>query len=127
MVRKGPQHSRWGDYEFTFDRAAGFETQLMKSGRVRAMVEAQTADMTKSMIVAAPRGPHRFTDLYSIKKNIHGYIDSVGDEWVGYVVIEENPEARHAMLQERGYRDPAGRRHQGRFYLRSALQKERID
>lgn len=104
----------------------GFESQIMRSAGVRAVVEAQTAELAGKMVKAAPRGPHVTTDAYSIKKNIHPYVDTVGNEWVGYIVIEENPDARHAMLQERGYRDPAGRRHRGRFFLKNVLEKERL-
>ncbi|MFI1530049.1 hypothetical protein [Streptomyces griseus] len=125
--KRGKQHTRYGTKDFTFETDMGFETKLMQSGAVRAVVAAKAGEMAGSMIKAAPRGPHVTTDAYSIKTNIHPYVEQVGHEWVGYVVVEENDRARHAMLQERGYRDPAGRRHAGRFYLRSVLQKERVE
>lgn len=125
--KRGKQYTRYGTTNFTFETDMGFETKLMKSGQVKALVATQTAEMAGNMVKAAPRGPHVTTDAYSIKKNIHPYVEQVGDEWVGFVVVEENEKARHAMLQERGYRDPAGRRHAGRFYLRTVLQKERIE
>jgi hypothetical protein len=125
--KRGKQQTRYGTKDFTFETDMGFETKLMKSGAVRALVATVTGEMAGNMIKAAPRGPHVTTDAYSIKKNIHPYVEQVGDEWVGYVAIEENDRARHAMLQERGYRDPAGRRHAGRFYLRSVLQSERVE
>jgi hypothetical protein len=125
--KRGKRYTRSGTTDFTFETDMGFETKLMKSGEVKALVAARTGEMAGNMVKAAPRGPHVTTDAYSIKKNIHPYVEKVGEEWVGFVVIEENDKARHAMLQERGYRDPAGRRHAGRFYLRSVLQKERIE
>ncbi|MFK0231219.1 hypothetical protein ACIQUL_36245 [Streptomyces sp. NPDC090303] len=125
--KRGKRQTRYGTADFTFETDQGFETKLMKSGEVRALVAAKVGEMAGRMIKAAPRGPHVTTDAYSVKKNIHPYVDQVGDEWVGYVVIEESDRARHAMLQERGYRDPAGRRHAGRFYLRSVLQSERVE
>jgi hypothetical protein len=124
--KRGKRHTRYGTKDFTFETDMGFESKFMHSGEVRALVATQTSQMAGKMVKAAPRGPHVTTDAYSVKKNIHPYVEQVGDEWVGYVVVEENPEARHAMLQERGYRDPAGRRHAGRLYLRSVLQSEQI-
>ncbi|MER6102396.1 hypothetical protein ABT115_08715 [Streptomyces sp. NPDC001832] len=124
---RGKQYRRFSKGGFTFETDKGFETELMKSGEVRALVASQTSEMAGRMVKAAPRGPHVKTDAYSIKKNIHPYVEQVGDDWVGYIVVEENEKARHAMLQERGYRDPAGKRHKGRFYLRSVLLSERVE
>ncbi|WP_234021967.1 MULTISPECIES: hypothetical protein [unclassified Streptomyces] len=87
----------------------------------------QTGELAGRMVKAAPRGPHRLTDEFSIKKNITPLVEEVGTEWVGYVVVEENERARHAMLQEHGYRDPAGHRHAGRFYLKKVLEREAVD
>jgi hypothetical protein len=125
--KRGKQHTRYGTKDFTFQTDMGFETKLMLSSEVRSLVVAQVAELAGDMVKAAPRGPHVKTDDYSIKKNIHPYVEQVGDEWVGYIVVEENERARHAMLQERGYRDPSGRRHQGRFYLKKSLEKGRVD
>jgi hypothetical protein len=125
--KRGKGTTRYGTKDFTFEPDMGFETKLMKSGEVKALVAEQTSAMAGRMVKAAPRGPHVTTDLYSIKKNIVPYIEQVGETTIGYIAIEENDRARHAMLQERGYRDPAGRRHAGRFYLRSVLQSERVE
>lgn len=124
---RGKQYTRFQKGGFTFETNEGFESEVLRSGEVKALVEAQTAEIAGNMIKAAPYGPHVRTDAYSIKKNIHPYVEQVGDEWVGYIAIEENERARHAMLQERGYRDPSGRRHHGRFFLKKTLEKERID
>ncbi|MVO87420.1 hypothetical protein GPA10_22315 [Streptomyces sp. p1417] len=125
--KRGKQYIRYGTKDFTFETDMGFESKVLLSNSVRALLVAQVSEMAGDMVKAAPRGPHVKTDAYSIKKNIHPYVERVGDEWVGYVVVEENEKARHAMLQERGYRDPAGRRHAGRLYLRTALQKGRAE
>ncbi|MGW5773105.1 hypothetical protein ACWEVY_28635 [Streptomyces longwoodensis] len=124
---RGKQHTTFQKGGFTFETDKGFESLLMKSGKVEALVAAKTAELTAKMIKAAPRGPHVHTDEFSIKKNVHGYIDNIGSEWVGYIVVEENERARHAMLQERGYRDPAGRRHKGRFFFKKVLESEALD
>lgn len=118
---------RYGNERFTFERNTGFETKLMHSAPVKALVAAKTSELAGRMVKAAPRGPHVYTDEFSIKKNITPYVEEVGDEWVGYIVIEENERARHAMLQEEGYRDPAGHRHAGRFFFKRVLEQERID
>ncbi|MER6382090.1 hypothetical protein ACWDBD_38900 [Streptomyces sp. NPDC001118] len=118
---------RYGNERFTFATDAGFETKFMHSGPIKAVVAAKTSELAGEMVKAAPRGPHVTTDEFSIKKNITPYVEEVGDEWVGYIVIEENGRARHAMLQEEGYRDPAGHRHEGRFFLKGVLEKERTD
>ncbi|MEV3860715.1 hypothetical protein AB0J38_41200 [Streptomyces sp. NPDC050095] len=89
-------------------------------------MEREVALLAGEMIKNAPRGPHVMTDAFSIKKNITPYVERIDREWVGFVVIEENERARHAMLQEEGYRDRAGRRHAGRFYLKKALEKGRL-
>jgi hypothetical protein len=127
MPRRGKQYTRSSNARFTFETDMGFETKLMHSGEVRALVAAKTGELAGKMIKAAPRGPHVTTDEFSIKKNITPMVEEVGREWVGYVVVEENERARHAMLQEQGYRDPAGRRHAGRFFFKEVLEKERID
>ncbi|MEV0472327.1 hypothetical protein [Streptomyces prunicolor] len=126
MAKRGKQHTRYGNDRFTFETDGGFETKFMHSGEVEALVTAQTAELAGKMVKAAPRGPHVTTDEFSIKKNITPYVEQVGHEWVGYIVVEENERARHAMLQEEGYRDPAGRRHAGRFYLKKVLESERV-
>lgn len=127
MAKRGRQYTRYGNARFTFETDGGFETKLMHSGEVEALVARQTAELAGRMVKAAPRGPHVTTDEFSIKKNITPYVEQVGHEWVGYIVVEENERARHAMLQEEGYRDPAGRRHAGRFYLKGVLESERVN
>ena len=124
---RGKRNSRFQKGGFTFETNTGFESMFMHSAPVRELVEAKTSELAAKMIKAAPLGPHVRTDEFSIKKNITPYVELVDDEWVGYVVVEENERARHAMLQERGYRDPAGHRHKGRFFFKKVLEQERID
>lgn len=124
---RGKQTTRYKKGGFLFVTDDGFESQVLASGGVRAVVAAETAELAGDMIKAAPRGPHVTTDTYSIKKNIVPYVEQVGNEWMGFVVVEEFEDARHAMLQERGYRDPSGRRHRGRFYLKGVLERARLD
>jgi hypothetical protein len=125
--RRGKRDTRFSKGGFTFETNKGFETTLMHSGEVRALVAVKTGELAGKMIKAAPLGPHKKTDEYSIKKNITPMVEEVGDEWVGYIVVEENDRARHAMLQERGYRDPSGRRHKGRFFFKKVLESERVE
>ncbi|MFD4608282.1 hypothetical protein ACFWOT_09210 [Streptomyces sp. NPDC058440] len=123
---RGKQNIRFQKGGFTFATDQGFETKLMHSGPVKALVAEKAGRLAARMVKAAPLGPHVTTDEYAIKKNIHPYVEMVGDEWVGFVVVEENEHARHAMLQERGYRDRAGRRHRGRFFMKQVLESERV-
>jgi hypothetical protein len=125
--KRGKRYTRYGNEGFTFETDMGFETKLMHSAPVRALVEAKVAELTIKMIRAAPLGPHKLTEEFSIRRNIIPYVEDVGGEWVGYIAIEENERARHAMLQEEGYHDPSGRRHEGRFFFKKVLEKERID
>ncbi|MGW2709442.1 hypothetical protein HKX69_05830 [Streptomyces argyrophyllae] len=124
---RGKRYSRFSKGGFTFETDAGFESKLLLSDEVLSLITTRTAELAGRMVKEAPRGPHVTTDEFSIKRNIHPYVEKVGHEWVGYIVIEENEKARHAMLQEQGYRDPAGRRHRGRFYLKKVLESERVD
>lgn len=116
---------RFSQGGFTFDTDTGWESLFMTSPGVRREVARTTAKLAGDIIKAAPRGPHVTTDEYSIKKNVHANVEEVDGEWVGFITIEENPRARHAMLQERGYRDPSGRRHRGLFYLKKVLERNR--
>ncbi|MFI0553420.1 hypothetical protein [Streptomyces scabiei] len=124
---RGKQNTRFSKGGFTFETDKGFETLLMQEGPVRELVALKTAELAAEMIKAAPLGPHVHTDEFSIKKNITPYVEEVGGDWVGFIVIEENERARHAMLQERGYRDPSGHRHKGRFFFKKVLERGRIE
>ncbi|MFD7257170.1 hypothetical protein [Streptomyces sp. NPDC059874] len=76
---------------------------------------------------APRRGVGTRTSWNSIREQIDAVVNMDRDGWYGGIVIEANPRARHAMLQERGFTDPAGRRHPGRRFLKSALLKARVE
>jgi hypothetical protein len=75
----------------------------------------------------APRRASNRTAWNSIRNQIDSvvYMDKSG--WYGGIVIESNPRARHAMLQERGFTTPRGHRVKGRHWLKGALLKARVD
>ena len=123
-MNETPRFAKGG---FTFEPSQGWESLVLLGGDWKLVAEAKAVELTEKIIKAAPLGPHRTTDEYSIKKNIDAMVEEVDDQWVGYVVIEENPKARHAMLQEEGYRDRIGYRHAGRFYIKGVLEGERIE
>lgn len=75
----------------------------------------------------APRRPRNGRSWNSIRNQISPVIYMDRDGWYGGIVIEGNPRARHAMLQERGFTSPRGRRVKGRRWLKGALLKARID
>jgi hypothetical protein len=75
----------------------------------------------------APRRASNRTSWNSIRNQIDSVVYMDRDGWYGGVVIEGNPRARHAMLQERGFTSPRGRRIKGRHWLKGALLKARID
>ncbi|MFJ8930601.1 hypothetical protein ACIRLA_28835 [Streptomyces sp. NPDC102364] len=75
----------------------------------------------------APRRPSHRTAWNSIRNQIDAvvYMDKGG--WYGGIVIEANPRARHAMLQERGFTTPRGHRVRARHWLKGALLKARVN
>ncbi|MEU9404773.1 hypothetical protein AB0E08_03570 [Streptomyces sp. NPDC048281] len=75
----------------------------------------------------APRRPSHRTAWNSIAKQIGSAVAMDKDGWYGGVYTEANPRARHAMLQERGFTSPKGRKIPGRRWLKGALLKARID
>ncbi|WP_340376600.1 hypothetical protein U5640_16780 [Streptomyces sp. SS7] len=111
-----------------FETDVGFMLQeIQHGGKYRELAAYHAAKIAAQIIKAAPRGPHKFTDEYSIKKNIHANVERNVSGWIGYVTIEENPKARHALLQERGYRTRDGKRHAGRFYIKGVLERQRVE
>ncbi|MER5883090.1 hypothetical protein ABT160_04605 [Streptomyces sp. NPDC001941] len=75
---------------------------------------------------APRRGSHR-TSWNSIRNQIDAVLYMDAEGWYGGIVIEANPRARHAMLQERGFTTPRGHRVQGRYWLKDALLRARVD
>ncbi|MEU5382672.1 hypothetical protein [Kitasatospora cineracea] len=103
----------------------GWEDELLSSPEARELVELHTADIAALAIKEAPKASHK-ADWTATKRNIEAMV-TLYDQWYGQVVIEAEPDVRHAMLQERGWRDRHGRRHPGRFYLKAALERARIE
>ncbi|MEU5577782.1 hypothetical protein ABZ791_10765 [Streptomyces huasconensis] len=75
----------------------------------------------------APRRSRNARSWNSIRNQIDAVVYMDRDGWYGGIVIEGNPRARHAMLQERGFTSPRGRRVKGRRWLKGALLKARVD
>jgi hypothetical protein len=118
---------RFSNGSFTFKTNEGWESLFLVSDKTLELVTVATADLAEKIIKAAPRGPHVRTDAYSIKKNIGALVEEIDGEYVGFVTVEENPQARHALLQEEGWTDRAGNRHAGRFFIKGVLEGERIE
>jgi hypothetical protein len=106
---------------FTFRR--GWEDQALATSGTRDLVKAMVERIARLAIQAAPHTPKR--NWNKIRRNITTDTSKDGRGWFGNVVIEAHPKVRHAMLQERGWRDPRGRRHPGRRYLKLALERAR--
>ncbi|EGJ73591.1 hypothetical protein STTU_0802 [Streptomyces sp. Tu6071] len=113
------------DAEFTFSK--GWETEVFRSEYAREAVAVHTADIMKLSIANAPRGSFKRDNWNAIRKSISMSLDKSLKGWHGNVIIEDNEKVRHALLQEGGYRDPKGRRHPGRHYLKKALERARIE
>ncbi|MFB7906418.1 hypothetical protein ACFC1T_08325 [Kitasatospora sp. NPDC056076] len=110
---------------FTLRMISGWEREVLSAPQAQALVEYHVARIAELAIKGAPKATYR-SNWNSIKRNIEAMI-TLYDTWYGQVVVEFDHEVRHAMLQELGYRDRKGRRHPGRFYLKEALEKARIE
>ncbi|MGV9693331.1 hypothetical protein ACWDUX_29975 [Streptomyces sp. NPDC003444] len=117
---------RFTQGNFTFDTEHGWEALFMLSEPVYELIARETGLLAGEIVKEAPRGPHVTTDEYAVKKNIHPVVETIDGTWVGYITVEENPKARHAMLQEHGYRSRDGRRHAGRRYIQRVLERNRV-
>jgi hypothetical protein len=106
---------------FSFRR--GWEDQALATTGTRELVQAAVDRIARLAIQAAPRTSKR--NWNKIRRNITTATSRDARGWIGNVVIEAHPKVRHAMLQERGWRDPRGRRHPGRRYLKLALERAR--
>ncbi|MGW2919521.1 hypothetical protein ACWDBF_16905 [Streptomyces angustmyceticus] len=94
---------------------------------VRELVAQRTGELLHKAIADAPRRGHKALPWNAIKKNIEAYVRLDHAGWFGNVVIEDDPQVRHAMLQERGFTSPRGRKVRGRRYLKGALLKMRVE
>ncbi|MFE5542777.1 hypothetical protein ACFQ71_03045 [Streptomyces sp. NPDC056534] len=119
--------NRFTQGNFTFETEQGWESLFMLSSPVYETIARETGLLAGELIKEAPRGPHVTTEEYAVKNNIHPVVEAVDGEWVGYITVEENPQARHAMLQERGYTGRDGTRHAGRRYIQRTLERNRVE
>ncbi|MES9589966.1 hypothetical protein ABWK57_14055 [Streptomyces sp. NPDC094045] len=113
------------DFKLVMHR--NWEYVIFHSAESREAVAFHTAKIAASAIKNAPRASATKSNWNQIKKHIEAHADADMWGWRGNVTIEDHPEVRHAMLQERGWKDPKGRRHPGRRYLKEALLKARIE
>ncbi|WP_406305779.1 hypothetical protein OHA61_30720 [Streptomyces sp. NBC_00885] len=104
----------------------GWQREALALPGVRELVAKRTGELLHRAITDAPRRGHKSLPWNAIKKSIEGYVRLDHDGWFGNVVIEDDPQVRHAMLQERGFTSPRGRRVKGRRYLKGALLKMRV-
>ncbi|MFJ5066535.1 hypothetical protein ACIQC7_08975 [Kitasatospora sp. NPDC088556] len=111
--------------KFTLKMVPGWEREVLSDPQAQAIVEYHTARLAELAIKSAPKASHR-SNWNSIKRNITAMV-TLYDTWYGQVVIEAEHDVRHAMLQELGWRDRKGHRHPGRFYLKEALERARIE
>ncbi|MFJ7907506.1 hypothetical protein [Kitasatospora sp. NPDC096204] len=109
----------------TLRMIAGWEREVLSTPQVRDLVEYHVARIAELAIKSAPKASHK-ANWNSIKRNIEALI-TLYDTWYGQVIIEAEHEVRHAMLQERGWKDRKGRRHPARLFLKAALEKARIE
>ncbi|UFQ16409.1 MULTISPECIES: hypothetical protein [Streptomyces] len=105
----------------------GWERPIFQSGEMQMAVSQHTADVMKLAIAGAPRSSPAKPHFNEIQKNIGMAINRDHTGWWGNVTVETHPRVRHAMLQERGWTDRAGRRHPGRRYLKEALLRARVE
>jgi hypothetical protein len=113
------------DVKFTLRMNAGWEEHFLLNEQTRDLVALRTEDIAVYARALAPRArnkPHWNTIHKHIEVMVTAY-----KGWYGQVLIEPDRDVRHAMLQERGYKDPAGHRHPGRFYLKRALERARVE
>ncbi|MFC9231353.1 hypothetical protein ACFTZI_20725 [Streptomyces decoyicus] len=113
------------DAKFTLRMDGDWQERVLISDGVRGLVELRTEDVAVFARALAPRArnkPHWNT----INKHIDIMVTAYR-AWYGQVLIEPDEDVRHAMLQERGWKDRAGRRHPGRFYLKRALERARVE
>lgn len=101
----------------------GWDTQVFRQVEMRNLVARTTARVAELAIAKAPATKKR--NWNKIRRNISADVAVDAAGWYGNVVIENSPRVRHAMLQDRGYTDPKGRRHPGRHYLKRALEEAR--
>ncbi|QUI30680.1 hypothetical protein H9W91_07275 [Streptomyces alfalfae] len=113
--------------KFTLRMDKGWERKFFNEPMVRRLVKASATEIAET---ARHTAPHRKTDKTYWNEIRRHIVTAEGrDEkgWYAQVIIEPVPSVRHAMLQERGWKDRrSGRRIPGRHYIKSALLKARV-
>jgi len=105
-----------------------WERELFQTTDVKRLIAKHTAELATEVIKQAPRRRNSSRSAWnSIKNNVEAFVSNSREGWYGNVVIERNDRVRHAMLQDQGFTDVAGRRHPGRKYVKAALLKLRIE
>lgn len=117
--------SREGEFKFTMDR--GWENKMLSTLEAGALVAEVTEHIRIGAVREAPRARNTKTNWNQIKKNISAFVEKDVKGYWGNVTIELNDRVRHALLQERGWTDKAGKRHPGKRSLREALLKARVE
>ncbi|MGI5531527.1 hypothetical protein ACQEVX_30365 [Streptomyces syringium] len=111
----------------TLRMAHGWEYEVFRSADTRKAVAHHAAEITAYAVSEAPHDPETKSHWNEVRKHIKGHLVLDASGWWGHVSVEVSPRVRHAMLQERGWKDRKGRRHAGRYFLKAALLKARIE
>jgi hypothetical protein len=106
---------------------ASWKREVLSAPGVKELVAKHTGELLHRATADAPRRGHSALPWNAIKKNLEAYVQLSHEGWFGNVVIEDDPQVRHAMLQEEGFTTPQGRRIKGRRYLKGALLKMRAE
>ncbi|WP_259454004.1 hypothetical protein [Streptomyces ginkgonis] len=96
---------------------------MLSTNAARNVVGEAATRVQRLAIAAAPRT--RKSNWNKIAKNMTVALRKDEGGWYANLVIEGDRRVRHALLLERGWRDPRGRRHPGRRFLKTALEKAR--
>jgi hypothetical protein len=125
--KRGKRFTKSARDGVVFETDVGFMTyEVENSIQTKNLAGMYAKYLANAIIREAPLGPHRYTTEYAIKKNIKPYVTKTENGWTGFVLIEENPKARHAILQDQGYTGRDGRRHQGLFFIKKVLERSRM-
>ncbi|MEV6419057.1 hypothetical protein [Streptomyces sp. NPDC051662] len=104
----------------------GWQREALALPGVRDLVAKRTGELLHRAITDAPRRSHGALPWNAVKENLEAYVQLSHEGWFGNVLIENDPRVRHAMLQERGFTSPRGRRVKGRRYLKGALLRMKV-
>ncbi|MGW0583372.1 hypothetical protein ACWD25_47390 [Streptomyces sp. NPDC002920] len=115
------------NYRTKFVLHRGWQREVYSSHGTREALQLAVKRIDAYAKGDAPRRTSNRTAWNSIRNQIGSAVAMDRDGWYGGVFTEANPGARHAMLQERGFTSPRGRKIAGRRWLKGALLKARID